>query len=94
MAAGEEAVDIGLGVPVFVAVAGVAEETVVAEAFQVAVLDAEERHECFVVVNARVGFRFWGRLGVEFGEPVIYGFVMRYGLRCRSSAMDLGGILL
>ena len=34
MAAGEEAVDVGLGVPVFIAVAGVAEETVVAEAFQ------------------------------------------------------------
>lgn len=35
----EEAVDVGLGVPVFVAVAGVAEEAVVAEAFQVAVID-------------------------------------------------------
>lgn len=30
MAAGEEAVDIGLGVPVFVAVAGADEEAVVA----------------------------------------------------------------
>ena len=53
MAAGEEAVDIGLGVPVFVAVAGVAEETIVAETFQIAVLDAEESHEGFVVVDAR-----------------------------------------
>lgn len=30
MAAGEEAVDVGLGVPVFIAVAGVAEEAVIA----------------------------------------------------------------
>lgn len=30
VAAGEEAVDVGLGVPVFVAVAGVAEEAVIA----------------------------------------------------------------
>ena len=35
MAAREEVVDGGLGVPVFVSVAGVAEETVVAEMFQV-----------------------------------------------------------
>ena len=34
----EKTVNIGLGVPVFVAVAGVAEETVVAEAFKIAVL--------------------------------------------------------
>ena len=40
MAAREEAVDVGLGVLVFVAVAGVAEEVVVKETFQVAVLDA------------------------------------------------------
>lgn len=44
MAVGEEAVDVGLGVPVFVAVAGVAEKAVVAEAFQAAVFDAEEGH--------------------------------------------------
>lgn len=44
VAAGEEAVDVGLGVPVFVAVAGVAEKAVVAEAFQAAVFDAEEGH--------------------------------------------------
>ena len=44
VAAGEEVVDVGLGVPVFVAVAGVAEKAVVAEAFQVAVFDAEEGH--------------------------------------------------
>lgn len=42
VAAGEEAVDVGLGVPIFVAVAGVAEEAVVAEAFQVAVFDSGE----------------------------------------------------
>lgn len=53
MAAGEEAVDVGLGVPVFVAVAGVAEETIVAETFQIAVLDAEESHDGFIVVDAR-----------------------------------------
>ena len=35
VAAREEVVDVGLGVPVFVSVAGVAEETVVAEMFQV-----------------------------------------------------------
>ena len=52
VAAGEEAVNVGLGVPVFVAVAGVAEEAVVAETFQVAVFDSEERHEGFVVVKA------------------------------------------
>ena len=39
VAAGEEAVVVGLGVPVFVAVAGV----------------AEEGHEGFVVVDARCG---------------------------------------
>lgn len=51
MATGEEAVDVGLGVPVFVAVAGVAEEAVVAEAFQIAVFDAKECHQRFVVVD-------------------------------------------
>lgn len=40
MAAREEAVDVGLRVPVFVAVARIAEEAVVTETFQVAVLDA------------------------------------------------------
>ncbi len=40
MTAREEAVNVGLRVPVFVAVAGVAEEAVVTETFQVAVLDA------------------------------------------------------
>lgn len=43
--AGEEAVDVGLGVPVFVTVAGIAEEAVVAEAFQIAIFDAEECHQ-------------------------------------------------
>lgn len=55
VAAGEEAVDVGLGVPVFVAVAGVAEETVVAEAFQVAAFYAKECHQGFVVVKGRGG---------------------------------------
>ena len=53
MAADEEAVDVGLGASVFVAVTGIAEETIVAETFQIAVLDAEEFHEGFVVVDAR-----------------------------------------
>lgn len=44
VAAGEEAVDVGLCIPIFVTVTGVAEEAVVAEAFQVAVFDAEEGH--------------------------------------------------
>lgn len=53
VAAGEEAVDIGLGVPVFVAVAGVAEKAFVAEAFQVAVFHSEESHKGFVVIECR-----------------------------------------
>ena len=62
VAAGEEAVNVGLGVPVFVAVAGVAEEAVVTEAFQIAVFYAEECHQGFVVVDA---FFFWGgKMGV------------------------------
>ena len=40
----EKTVNIGLGVPVFVAVAGITEETVVAETFQIAVFDAEVCH--------------------------------------------------
>lgn len=55
VAAGEEAVDVGLGVPVFVAVAGVAEEAIVAETFQVAVFDSEERDEGLVVVDIWAG---------------------------------------
>ena len=47
----EEFIYVGLGVPVFVTVAGVAEETVVAEAFQITVIDAEESHQRFVVVD-------------------------------------------
>ena len=47
----EKAVDVGLGVPVFVSVAGVAKEAVVAETFQIAVFDAEVCHQCFVVVD-------------------------------------------
>ena len=72
VAAGEEAVDVGLGVPVFITVAGIAEETVVTEAFQVAVFDAEEGHEGFVVVDSRAGF-VGTKMGVEFGEFVIDG---------------------
>lgn len=49
MAAGEEAVDVGLGIPVFVAVAGLAEETVVADAPQVAVFIFKE--DCKHVVD-------------------------------------------
>ena len=37
----EKTVNIGLGVPVFVTVAGVAEEAVVAEAFKIAIFYAE-----------------------------------------------------
>ena len=51
MAAGEEVIDVDLGVPVFVSVTGVAQKTVVAEAFQIAVFYAEESHQCFVVVD-------------------------------------------
>ena len=51
VAAGEEVVDVGLGVPVFVSVAGVAEEAIVAETFQIAVLNAEESHQSFVIVD-------------------------------------------
>ena len=53
MATREEAVDIGLGVPVFVAMTRVAEKTVVAESFQVAVFHSEESHKGFVVVERR-----------------------------------------
>ena len=48
MAAGEEVIDVGLGVPVFVSVTGITEETVVAEAFQIAIFYTEESHQCFV----------------------------------------------
>lgn len=63
--AGEEAVKIGLGVPAFIAVAGVAEETIVAETFQVAVFDSEERHEGHVIVDAWGGFTQGCNLGVK-----------------------------
>lgn len=55
MAAGEEAVYIGLCIPVFVTVAGVAEKTVVTEAFQIAVFYTKECHQGFVVVKGRGG---------------------------------------
>ena len=41
----EKAVDIGLGVPVFVTVAGVAKEAVVAETLHIAVFDSGEQHK-------------------------------------------------
>lgn len=47
VAARKESVYVGLGVPVFVAVAGIADKPVVAEAFEVAVFDAEECHQGF-----------------------------------------------
>lgn len=56
MAVGEEVIDVDLGVPVFVSVTGVAQKTVVAEAFQIAVFYAEESHKCFVVIDAGVIF--------------------------------------
>ena len=48
MALREEAVEIGLGVPAFVSVTGVAQKAVVVEAFQIAIFYAEESHQCFV----------------------------------------------
>ena len=47
----EKAVDVGLGVPVFVSVTGVAQEAVVAEAFQIAIFYAEESHQRFAGAN-------------------------------------------
>lgn len=41
VAVGKESVDVGLGVPVFITVARVAEEAVVAETLQVLVFDAQ-----------------------------------------------------
>ena len=48
VAAGEEVIDVGLGVPVLVSVTGVVQEAVVAETFQIAVFDSEKSHQCFV----------------------------------------------
>ena len=59
MAAGEEVIDVGLGVPVFVSVTGVAQEAVVAETFQIVIFYAEKSHQCFVVVDT--GFIFCGK---------------------------------
>ena len=59
MALREKPVDVGLGVPIFVSVMGVAEEAVVAEAFQIALFYSEESHQRFVVIDA--GFIFYGR---------------------------------
>ena len=47
----EKAVYVGLRVPLFISVTGVAQEAVVAETFQIAVFDAEECHLCFVVID-------------------------------------------
>ena len=41
-------IDVDLSVPVFVSVAGVTEETVVGEAFQIAIFYTEKSHQCFV----------------------------------------------
>ena len=43
----EKTVYIGLGVPVLVAIAGVAEEVVVAKTFQIAVFEAEVSYQRF-----------------------------------------------
>ena len=53
VAAGEEVLYVGLGVPVFVSVTGVAQEAVVAEAFQIAIFNTEESHQCFVGLDTR-----------------------------------------
>lgn len=72
VAAREEAIDVGLGVPVFVAVAGIAEEAVVTETFQIAVLDAEECHQRFVVVDTFfIGGEEMGVLGLHKLENLV-----------------------
>ena len=72
MAASKETVYVGLGVPVFVAVTGVAKEAVVAETFQIAVFYAEECHQGFIVVDSSGGFiNLWFfKLCLDFVEEV------------------------
>lgn len=86
VAAGEEGVDAGLGVPVFVAVAAIGAESVVAEALQVAVFDAEERHYLFVVVYALRGrTQHVGMLGFHKREYFLeYRDVLHSALFCES----------
>lgn len=82
MASVEEAVDIGLRVPVFVAVTGVAEETIVAETFQVVIFDSKKRHEGLVIVdtlecscmglNLNMEFRKFFMDGLRWGWTVNY----------------------
>lgn len=57
MALREKAIYVGLGVPVFVTVAGVAEEAVVAETFQISIFYAEESHQCATDVYRRLLLR-------------------------------------
>lgn len=52
MALREKVIYISLSIPIFVAIAGVAEETIISEAFQVAVFDTGQFHQGFVVVDA------------------------------------------
>ena len=52
----EEAVDVFLGVPVFITLTGITEVTVVAEFLKVFILDVEESHYGFVVINLFPGF--------------------------------------
>ena len=72
MTAGEEAVDVRLGVPVFIAVAGIAEKAIVTEAFQIAVFYAEECHQRFVVVDALfIGGEEMGVLGFHKLDNIV-----------------------
>lgn len=84
MTAGEESVNVGLRVPVLITVAGVAEEAVVTEAFQIAVFYAEECHQGFVVVDS---------FFIRGGEMGVLGFhkldnLMEEGF----DAVHLGGV--
>lgn len=57
MATGEEVIDVGLGVPVFVSVTGVTEEAVVAETFKIAVLQVYYAIKCLPVSVYEVRLR-------------------------------------
>lgn len=45
LSVGEEEIYVGLGISVFVIVAGVAEKSIVAEALHIAVFDSGEQHK-------------------------------------------------
>ena len=47
----EEAVDVFLGIPIFITLTGICEITVVAEFLKVFILDVEESHYGFVIIN-------------------------------------------